>query len=219
MCGKFVFGLDPANTTDFFGICCHDLSKGIPKLVYLGKMQNQSYELTLQQFKDDLFKKYPPFFICSDYSNERTFSDILEKLYGSHKIEKLAYTIPVKQMLKDDGLAILKQGYTFPNPDNQDPIQKALLLELITQLQNEQMLITKSGKKTYDHPPGKHNDLAAAWELSIHGCQRFLLKTSKVQVSTRKWGPEINAAIESGVRNPSYVTNTETYYPTNTSYH
>ena len=36
------------------------------------------------------------------------------------------------------------------------------------------MIETAGGRVTFDHPEGEHNDLAIAWELSIHGCLRFI---------------------------------------------
>ena len=38
------------------------------------------------------------------------------------------------------------------------------------------MNLTPSDKESFDHPTGKHNDIAIAWELSIHGCIQTGLK-------------------------------------------
>ncbi len=38
------------------------------------------------------------------------------------------------------------------------------------------MLLTKSGRESFDHPTGKHNDMGIAWKLSIHGCIQLGLK-------------------------------------------
>ena len=35
---------------------------------------------------------------------------------------------------------------------------------------------TKSGKESFDHPTGRHNDMGIGWELSIHGCIQLGLK-------------------------------------------
>jgi len=60
-----------------------------------------------------------------DYTNERTFTDIMENRFGKSRVSKINFssgTSGTKKMLKDDGLSILKQGYTFPNPANiRDP--------------------------------------------------------------------------------------------------
>ena len=51
-----------------------------------------------------------------------------------------------------------------------------LVRELIEQLKHEEMLLTPSGRESFDHPTGKHNDMGIAWELSIHGCIQMGLK-------------------------------------------
>jgi len=38
------------------------------------------------------------------------------------------------------------------------------------------MLLTSSGRESFDHPTGRHNDLGIAWEPSIHGCIQMGLK-------------------------------------------
>ena len=134
-----------------------------------------------------------------DYTNERTFTDIMENRFGKSRVEKVIFsagTSGTKKMLKDDGLSILKQGYKFPNPANiRDPVKSELVLELEEQLLHEELKLTNSGREPFDHPVGRHNDLAIAWELSIHGC---IAKGLKVDMPGRFVGepiadsPEIN---------------------------
>ena len=38
------------------------------------------------------------------------------------------------------------------------------------------MLLTPSGRESFDHPTGLHNDMGIGWELSIHGCIQMGLK-------------------------------------------
>ena len=115
-----------------------------------------------------------------DYTNERTFTDLMEKRFGKSRVEKVNFSAGIsgtKKMLKDDGLSILKQGYHFPNPSViRDPKKAELVRELISQLKHEEMKITPSGRESFDHPTGRHNDMAIAWELSIHGCIKMGLK-------------------------------------------
>jgi len=47
---------------------------------------------------------------------------------------------------------------------------------MIEQLKHEEMLLTPSGKESFDHPAGRHNDIGIGWELSIHGCIQKGLK-------------------------------------------
>jgi len=66
-------------------------------------------------------------------------------------------------MLKDDGLSILKQGYNFPNPNNiRDLAKSELVRELVEQLKHEEMVITPSGRESFDHPTGRNNDMGIA---------------------------------------------------------
>jgi hypothetical protein len=115
-----------------------------------------------------------------DYTKERAFTDLMESRFGKSRVAKINFsagTSGTKKMLKDDGLSILKQGYRFPNPANiLDPAKAELVRELITQLKHEEMLLTPSGRESFDHPTGRHNDLGIAWELSIHGCIQLGLK-------------------------------------------
>ena len=48
--------------------------------------------------------------------------------------------------------------------------------ELVEELKHEEMVLTKSGRESFDHPTGRHNDMGIAWELSIHGCIQLGLK-------------------------------------------
>ena len=98
-----------------------------------------------------------------DYTNKRTFTDLMEARFGKSRVSNINFsagTSGTKKMLKDDGLSILKQGYRFPNPVNiLDPVKSELVRELINQLKHEEMLLTPSGRESFDHPTGRHNDL------------------------------------------------------------
>ena len=190
---KYVYGMDPASKMDYFGIVVHELPANsrnqLPKLVTLRNYTHISYVDMLQYLKEDLFKRYPPYYMVVDYSTEKTFWQLLEQQYGKERMELLNFGIKTKQQLKDDGLSILKQGYTFPNPEVQsDPMQKELLKTLLKQLRQEQMLIRPSGVISYDHPQGEHNDLIIAWECSIHGCLKFIVNANS--------GPEVVARMQ-----------------------
>jgi len=55
------------------------------------------------------------------------------------------------------------------------------------------MNLTKSGKESFDHPVGRHNDMGIAWELSIHGCIELGLK---VDLPGKHIGSQFNDAPE-----------------------
>jgi len=94
--------------------------------------------------------------------------------FGEDIVEKVNFsagTLGTKLQLKQDDLSILKQKYQFPNPANiRDPKKFQLIRELVEELKHEEMKLTPSGKESFDHPTGRHNDIGIAGELSIHGC-------------------------------------------------
>jgi hypothetical protein len=60
------------------------------------------------------------------------------------------------------------------------------------------MLLTPSGRESFDHPTGRHNDLGIACELSIHGCIQLGLKVDLPGNHVRRQineTPEINYSI------------------------
>ena len=115
-----------------------------------------------------------------DYADERMLTDLMESIFGKSRVSKINFssgTSGTKKMLNDDGLLILKQEYGFPNPASiKDPVKAELARELITQLKHDEMQLTQSGRESYNHPTGRHNDLGIAWDLSIHRCIQLWLK-------------------------------------------
>ena len=184
---RYIYGEDPASQDDFFGIAIHEMPsptretpKPVPKLRDLYKLNHTSFDKIIEFHTKELFRKFPPSLIVIDYTNERTFTDIMENRFGKSRISKINFSSGIsgtKKMLKDDGLSILKQGYRFPNPANiLDSAKSQLVRELIEQLKHEEMKLIQSGRESFDHPTGRHNDLSTAWELSIHGCIQLGLK-------------------------------------------
>jgi len=184
---RYIYGEDPASQNDFFGIAIHEMPsptrqdpKPIPLLRDVYALNHTSFDKIIEFHTQILFKKFPPTLMVFDCTNERTFTDLMENRFGKSRVAKVNFsagTSGTKKMLKDDGLSILKQGYTFPNPASiKDPAKAELVRELIEQLKHEEMLLTPSGKESFDHPTGRHNDMGIAWELSIHGCIQLGLK-------------------------------------------
>jgi len=77
-----------------------------------------------------------------DYTNERTFTDMMIRDFGPDRVEKVNFsagTSGTKLQLKQYGLSILKQGYKFPKPVNiKDPKKSQLVLDLIKELKHEE---------------------------------------------------------------------------------
>jgi len=206
---RFIYGEDPASQNDFHGITIHELPEitmdnetPMPLLRDVYAIRNTSFDRILQFHTDVLFKKFPPFYMVFDYTNERTFTDMMIRDFGEDRVEKVNFTAGTsgtKLQLKQDGLSILKQGYHFPNPTKiKDPKKSELVRELIEELKHEEMILTKSGRESFDHPTGRHNDKAISWELSIHGCLKFMLNATSEPVSyagNRRYKPEDEYAL------------------------
>jgi hypothetical protein len=158
---RYIWGEDPASQHDFHGIVIHEMPtptrdnpKPLPLLRDIYKLNHTSFDKIIEFHTNVLFRKYPPTLMVFDYTNERTFTDIMENRFGKSRVIKVNFssgTSGTKKMLKDDGLSILKQGYTFPNPANiKDPAKSQLVRELVEQLKHEEMVITPSGKESFD---------------------------------------------------------------------
>lgn len=188
-----IYGIDLASKDDFFAVVLNQLppyeseiykdnpDSYLPRLRTLRQYHRTDYPKMMRMLQQDLFKRFPPFYIVIDYTAEKTFTDNLVEKYKEERIEKINFNIASKKMLKEDGLNMMSQGYEFPNPEqlpsgnSMDQVKEWLRI-LDTQLRHEQVLATRSNKISFDHPEGEHNDLAIAWELSAHGCLRYMLK-------------------------------------------
>lgn len=180
-----VYGLDYASKVDYFGVVLNQLPPYqpdvpfVPRLKTLRNYSKLDYSDMLEILEKDLFRRFPPTYIVADYTGEKTFTDMLTKDYGEDRIEPIVFSIPNKLMLKQDGRSIMRQGYKWPNPAQiKQPTIREWVTTTINQLKREQIIATGANNITFGHPPGEHNDLAIAWELSIHGCLRIGLRPS-----------------------------------------
>ena len=132
----YIHGLDPASKDDFFGIVVHELPETRnQRLCAINQLYHISFDKIYSYVVNDQFNRYPPHYVVIDYSNEKTFSDLLVRLYGKDKIELVSFTNSNKQMLKEDGLSIMKQDYKFPNPESlKDPTVAKYVKDLVIQL-------------------------------------------------------------------------------------
>jgi len=87
----------------------------------------------------------------ADYTNERTFTDILIHKYSKRRIEALIFSDTSKKMLKDDGIAILNQGYKFPDDTDRKSKIALWIQDLKQELIHEEMILTPAGKETFIH--------------------------------------------------------------------
>jgi len=232
-----IYGIDYASKNDFFAVVLHQLPEFIagedylPRLKTLRKYPHKSYAEMLEILEHDLFRRFPPFYIVPDYTSEKTFTDILIQSYGKDAIEPIVFGNATKKMLKEDGLSIMTQGYRFPNPaqlQNKFPILADWIQGMINELLREQIITTKANNMSFDHPQGEHNDLAIAWELSIHGCLRWSLRprsepaayTSNGKIDKAKlYQRDPEALVQDLKRNPRLkLTSIQTHNPADIMY-
>ena len=202
---RYIYGLDPASQNDHFGIIVHRLpekrmQEELPQLQTLRKLRQMPFDEMLEFLYSELFPRYPPYYIVIDYTNERTFTDILIRKYSKRRVKALIFSDTSKKMLKDDGIAILNQGYKFPDDTDRKSKIALWIRDLKEELIHEEMILTPAGKETFSPPQGKHNDLAIAWELSIHGCLKFMFsKPGPHLVVTKKYTTDRFDYLGSGI--------------------
>lgn len=193
---RYIYGLDLASGSgqDYTGITIQSLGsptreepRPLPRLADLYRVK-LPLDQQLDMFTKQLFPKYPPYYIVSDYTNEKTFTDMLIRDYGDDMVEGIVFGAGsggTKKQLKDDGAFLFKQGYKFPAVENMRNREQAeLVTTLIEELRHEEMRLTPAGKESFDHPRGRHNDMAISWELSAHGCLKFMLNAAGAPVTT-----------------------------------
>lgn len=170
---RYIYGHDLAETVDFYALLIHRLEpdSNIPILQTIRKIRKVKYPQIREILRKELYPRFPPYLHVTDYTSERSFSQELEA--EGQKVLPIHFNTSSKLLLKQDGLKILQEGYTFPDPyKTSNPMLKEWILELMDQLKHEQILYVGNNTEhiSFDHPEGDHNDLATAWELSIHGC-------------------------------------------------
>ncbi len=193
---RYMYGIDLASGSggDYTGIVIHSLDnitkeepRPLPRLTNLYQ-EKMDFTHQLDFLNEHLFPKYPPYHMVFDYTNEKSFTDMMIRDYGADMVEGIIFGAGLsgtKKMLKDDGAFILMEGYQFPNVTQmKNPAKAELVKTLIEELRHEEMKLTPTGRESFDHPRGKNNDMAHAWEMSIHACIRFMLNAGGEPVTT-----------------------------------
>jgi hypothetical protein len=118
------------------------------------------------------FKRYPPFRYYVDATRDPTWAEIITKKLGENVVNEYKYTQDSKLRLKTTTRQYLMNGYTFPDADllqsqGKISMEKAeWIREIKDESLREQMKPTVGDKISFDHG-GKHNDLNAAFEMSM----------------------------------------------------
>jgi hypothetical protein len=194
----FFHGIDVATQGDFFANVVHALFEKpvlhhgdkvedqvwnpvIVSIMRLAKRDpNKMIDLQIKQFN-----KYPPMLCKIDSSREDFLTFALQRKYGESKIIGVKFLNSggqsnTKFMLKQTGYSYLNAGYQWPNDEMLDEISTPRNAKLFRILKREMMYelaeYTKSGRITFNHPIGKHNDLVHGWELSLSAVMDFQKK-------------------------------------------
>jgi len=96
---RFIYGEDPASQNDFHRITIHELPEitmddetPMPLLLDIYAIRNTSFDKILDFHTDVLFKKWTPFYMVFDYTNERIFTNMMIRNFGEGRVEKVNFT-------------------------------------------------------------------------------------------------------------------------------
>ena len=192
------YGIDLAHSLNYCGIIVTRIDKDV-RLVTIRKMKGVSYPEIAELLFDDLFKRYPPRFICTDFTNEKSFSETMEArlnppfiqpkskgFYSWKIVEPVVFTMDSKLALKQNAREMLEnKHFVWPQKDYSDPRIWSLVEELKQQMLREAGTPTFNDKMKFPKPQGHDNDLIIAFELNLFGAKKYLPQY-RFQVVVRK---------------------------------
>ncbi len=192
----FFHGIDPATKGDYYTDIVHVLTqkpqrlneedltqyKWLPFLCGIMRLKNRDpNEIIDLQIK--MFNKFPPMRAKIDASREDFLTNALVRKYGETTILPVKFlntgASNTKFHLKQIGYSYLNAGYQWPNEfeiEKTSPKFAKLLRILKKEMMHEQVETTDSGRVTFKHPIGKHNDMVHGWELSLDAVMTFQQK-------------------------------------------
>jgi len=181
------YGIDLAHTLNYCGIIVTRIDKDV-RLVTIRKMKGVSYPEIAELLFDDLFKRYPPRYICTDFTNEKAFSETMEArlnppfiqprakgFYSWKIVEPVVFTMDSKLALKQNAREMLEnRHFVWPQKEYSDPRIWSLVEELKQQMLREAGTPTSNDKMKFPKPQGHDNDLIIAFELNLFGAKKYL---------------------------------------------
>jgi len=181
------YGIDLAHSLNYCGIIVTRIDKDV-RLVTIRKMKGVSYPEIAELLFDDLFKRYPPSFICTDFTNEKSFSETMEArlnppfiqpkskgFYSWKIVEPVVFTMDSKLALKQNAREMLEnKHFVWPQKEYSDPRIWSLVEELKQQMLREAGTPTFNDKMKFPKPQGHDNDLIIAFELNLFGAKKYL---------------------------------------------
>ena len=178
---RWFIGLDPAVKVDYYGVIVHGLwprpDDGSPWMPWLARAYNikhDSFTDIMHWLKKTLFEAFPPTAVVIDATRDTPSAEDLIQTYGHYRIKDLKITNKTNRELKATGLKFMKDGYKWPiNEKIRDNDQKTAVMVLHMQCIQERVLYTRDNQEKFEHPPGEHNDLNRAWEMSLMSVAEF----------------------------------------------
>jgi len=184
---KYGYGIDLAQSLNYCGIVVTEITDKI-RLVTLRKFQNISYPEITRILFNDLFKRFPPTYICIDYTNEKSFSETLEEKLNPQFtvpnstsftkwkiVDPVIFTQSQKLAMKQNARELLEKKYfVWPTQSLSDPRMWSLVVELKEQMFREAGTPGLNGLLKFPKPEGHDNDLAIALELNLRGAKKYL---------------------------------------------
>ena len=181
-CMWFV-GLDPAVKVDHFGIVINGLfskptdgTEWNPFIREVFEIDHPNFTEIISWINTELFACYPPRYGIIDATRDTPTSQEMERKYGETRIKAMSMTNSINYELKQVAYSFLEQGYSWPNTAiMKDKLKAKAIADLKVQTLHERVEWTQDGRPKFTHPPGKHNDLNRAWEMSLKAVRDFQL--------------------------------------------
>ncbi|KKN76198.1 hypothetical protein LCGC14_0372240 [marine sediment metagenome] len=193
----FFHGIDPATKGDYYTDIVQVLPakpkqtllqpgqkfKWIPYICHIMRLKKMDPDDIIdQQIK--VFNRFPPLIAKIDTSREDFLTNALQRKYGESKIMPVKFlnsgTSNTKFHLKQVGYSYINAGYEWPNDrvlEERGYLRFAKLLRILKkEMMHELVTSTDSGRISFGHPAGKHNDLVHGWELSLDAVMEFQQK-------------------------------------------
>ena len=77
-----------------------EIPKPVPLLRDIYALNNTSFDKILDFHTEVLFKKFPPYYMVFDYTNERAFTDLMEARFGKFRVDEINFSSGMSGTIK-----------------------------------------------------------------------------------------------------------------------
>jgi hypothetical protein len=205
----FFHGIDPATQNDYYTDIVHVLTEKpwhrdpnhkrviwLPSMVGIMRVHHLPPDKIIDM-QIEMFNRFPPMIAQIDSSREEFLSNAMVRRYGENTVFPVKFlnsgNSNTKFQLKQIGYSFLDAGYEWPNTISMEEagqVKSAKLFKILkSEMMHEQVQFTSSGRVSFDHPVGKHNDLVHGWELSLKGVMQYQEKNLGYEKTAPKQQP------------------------------